>query len=70
MTNPVKAHLQFQHKWAVVRPKDKKWTFTQDLKNFVQTDTDQLLKNSEVEWCMCSPNFGLDINTPPFLMII
>ena len=46
----VKSHPQFQHKWALVRPKDKKWTFTQDLTNFVPTDTDQLSKNSEVEW--------------------
>jgi len=46
----VKAHPQFQHKWAVVRPEDKKWTFTQDLTNVVQTDTGKLIKNSEVEW--------------------
>ena len=46
----VKAHPQFQHKWAIVRPQDKKWTFTQDLTNVVQTDTGKLIKNSEVEW--------------------
>ena len=46
----VKAHPQFQHKWAIVRPEDKKWTFTQDLTNVVQTDTGKLIKNSEVEW--------------------
>ena len=46
----VKAHPQFQHKWAIVRPEDKKWTFTQDLTNVVQTDTGKLIKNSDVEW--------------------
>ena len=46
----VKAHPQFQHKWAVVRPEDKRWTFSQDLTNVVQTDTGKLIKDSEVEW--------------------
>ena len=46
----VKSHPQFQHKWAIIRPEDKKWTFTQDLTNVAQTDTGKLVKNSEVEW--------------------
>jgi hypothetical protein len=46
----VKAQSQFQHKWAIIRPEDKKWTFTQDLTNVVQTDTGKLIKDSEVEW--------------------
>ena len=46
----VKEHPQFQHVWAIIRPVDKKWSFTQDLTNVVQTDTGKLIKNSEVEW--------------------
>lgn len=43
-------HGEFEHIWAVIRPTDKKWSFTNDLSQVVDLTSFERIKDDSIQW--------------------
>lgn len=43
-------HGEFEHVWAVIRPTDQKWSFTNDLSQVVDLVSFERIKDSSIQW--------------------